>query len=120
MIVACSTTRMTGNGGNNTRIFQDLLHFNHFRPLPLLLGVLYKVQKNVHHHHHHAEDYSDSMKKNEELINTLAYFWNMIMAADESLRDGMESTETDDEVRELMEKNKNDYAFKLGINIEQV
>ena len=58
--------------------------------------------------------------KNEELINTLAYFWNIIMAADESLRDGMESTETDDEVRELMEKNKNDYAFKLGINVEQV
>ena len=89
------------------------------RPLPLLLGVLYKVQKNVHHRHHHVEAYSDSMK-NEELINTLAYFWNIIMAADESLRDGMETIETDDEVRELIKKNKNDYAFKLGINVEQV
>ena len=58
--------------------------------------------------------------KNEELINTLAYFWNIIMAADESLRDGMETIETDDEVRELIKKNKNDYAFKLGINVEQV
>ena len=42
------------------------------------------------------------------------------MAADESLREGMEATETDDEVRELMEKNKVEYALKLGIDVNQV
>ena len=42
------------------------------------------------------------------------------MAADETLRDGMEATETDDEVGKLIEKNKVDYALKLGINVDQV
>ena len=42
------------------------------------------------------------------------------MAADEWLRDGMEATETDDEVKKLVEKNKVDYALKLGINVDQV
>ena len=87
----------------------------------MLLGVLYKVQKSHHHHyHHHAVGDSGFSKKNEKLINTLAYFWNIIMAADETLRDGMEATETDDEVGKLIEKNKVDYALKLGINVDQV
>ena len=73
------------------------------RPLPLLIGVLYKVQERQESLASKTGTILPS--DNQEVVPLLGYYWHMIMAADSNIRPGTTTVEQD-KVKEVVEQNK--------------
>ena len=79
------------------------LEIMYARPLPLLIGVLYKVQER-------KDQLMDKVgkmlaPKNKKFLPLLGYYWNFIMAADTNIRPGTNKA-GQSEVLEVIEQNK--------------
>lgn len=88
-----------------------------WRPLPLLIGVLYKVQERQESLASKTGTILPS--DNQEVVPLLGYYWHMIMAADSNIRPGTTTVEQD-KVKEVVEQNKLKYAASLDISPEDV
>ena len=65
------------------------LYFYH-RPFPLLLGAVYKVQNMVSSTIGDTESEEIKFFKGDDLVRMLGYYWHLIMAADSTIRPGLE------------------------------
>ena len=98
------------------------------RPLPLLLGVLYKLQESLTHS-------VDGIGRNvepvaldnkEDVVSLLGHYWQLIRAADSSIRYidhdlGQDEEENqEDRAARIIKMSKREYATILGIPEEQV
>ena len=98
------------------------------RPLPLLLGVLYKLQESLTHS-------LDGIGRNvapvaldnkENVVSLLGHYWQLIRAADSSIRYidhdlGQDDEENqEDRAARIIKMSKREYATILGIPEEQV
>ena len=75
------------------------------RPLPLLIGVLYKLQERQD-----AKGQNENMGKllqpeENDVVPLLGYYWHVLMAADSNIRPG--TNEVDQSmVMDVIEENK--------------
>ena len=79
------------------------------RPLPLLIGVLYKVQERKDRN---MQKIGKVLKgKSKHVVPLLGYYWHVLMAADATIRPGTIDVEQED-VKNVLEKNR--YEQILG------
>ena len=96
------------------------------RPLPLLLGILYKVQESLASSLEQMQTVQhEKVSECEELGTLLGHYWNLIRVADTSIRH-VDSQHGDQEEEEeltgerLISLSKRQYAETLSIPEEQV
>lgn len=90
-----------------------------WRPFPLLLGAVYKVQNMVSSTIGDTESEEIKFFKGD-LVRMLGYYWHLIMAADSTIRPGLEDMETETDVRKKLEANTQKYADTIGLDVSQV
>ena len=92
------------------------------RPLPLLLGILYKVQESLASSLEQIQAVQhETVSESEELSALLGHYWNLIRLADTSIRH-VDHQEEEEELtgERLISLSKRQYAETLSIPEEQV
>ena len=97
------------------------------RPLPLLLGVLRKLQDNLDSFPGTPEVEPAGLDHQEDVLSMLGHFWHLIKAADTSIRytdqedqEQEQEEEQEEGQREGLGAIRRRYASMLGIPEEQV
>merc|ERR1711936_336839 len=91
-----------------------------WRPLPLLIGVLYKLQERKDKLVEAAgEILHPASWKSQDLFQLLGYYWHILMAADSNFRSGTNDVKQE-EVGAVIEQNRQKYAAALNISNSQV
>lgn len=102
---------------NQNNSYSDKKWDGKWRPLPLLIGVLYRVQERRDRLLHTIGSMLPG--KNMQVVPLLGYYWHVLIAADSTIRPGTNNV-TQKEVRDVIEKNRLAYAAKLNISSSQV
>merc|ERR1719357_891928 len=90
-----------------------------WRPLPLLIGVLYKLQERQDKKGQNENIGKLLQPAENDVVPLLGYYWHVLMAADSNIRPGTNEVEQS-MVMKVIEKNKLKYASALNINIQDV
>jgi len=85
-----------------------------YRPLTVLLGVLYKLQLRNDKFFRQCGQQIGTAEK-EPLLHTLAYFWHLQHSLGKNIRVNVHNVETIQDTQKLMEKNRQSTAASLGL-----
>jgi len=102
---------------SHNKSYNDKKWDGKWRPLPLLIGVLYKVQERKEQL---TNDIGEILKKkNQQFVPLLGHYWHVIMAADATIRPGTSKVDQS-QVLDVVQENKLKYAAALNISESQV
>eukprot|EP00092_Neocalanus_flemingeri_P009884 GFUD01010653.1.p1 GENE.GFUD01010653.1~~GFUD01010653.1.p1 ORF type:complete len:626 (+),score=162.41 GFUD01010653.1:56-1933(+) len=102
---------------NQNRVYNDKKWDGKWRPLPLLIGVLYKVQERKDRL---METTGRPLQgQSQDLVELLGYYWHVLMAAEENIRPGTSSVEQK-EVKDVLDINRLKYEAALNLSSDQV
>jgi len=102
---------------HNKAFDEDLTGDDKYRPLPLLIGVLYKIQAK---NDQFFKSGGQVMGETKDLMELLGYYWHVQHDAGKQLREGINGVKGRVEVEQLVNTNKIKICEALGLSEKDV
>jgi len=102
---------------HNKAFDDDLIGDDKYRPLPLLIAVLYKVQAR---NDTFFKTGGQALSHTLYLMELVGYYWHVQHSVGKLLREGINGVTGREQVKDLIEKNRGKICESLGLSDETV